>query len=107
MGWFDRVKGLLGSSASRAAGAYAAKKAVEKAKGAAASLGEDFLTFAEGELEAAEGERDTREDVVERVRADAQAEREARREARVEREARARRELAALKEAYAQERESD
>jgi hypothetical protein len=107
LGWLDRWRGLLRSSATQAAGAYAAKKAVEKAKGAAASLGEDFLTFAEGELEAAEGERDAREDVVERVRADAESERENRREARIEREARARRELAALKEAYAQERESD
>ena len=107
MGWLDKWLGKLRSSATKAAGEYAAKKALDKAKGSVEALGEDFLQFAEGELEAAEKERDASQDVVERVRTQAEEEHRDRKAARVEREERARRELAALKAAHAKEEESD
>ena len=107
MGWFDKFLGAARSAAAKEVGKYAAKKAIDKAKGSVESIGEDFLQFAEGELEAAEEARGTREEVVERVKAQAEAERQARKRARADREQRARDELAALKAAYARDQESD
>jgi len=97
--WLKRLR----SSATRAAGEYAAKKAVEEARGRAEALREEL--FPDGDPELAEGE--VRSEVVERVRAHAEAERRDRKAARIEREARAVRELAALKEAHAKDSERD
>ncbi len=106
MSWFEKVFGTMRSTAAKEAGKYAAKKAIQKAKGRVEALGEDLRQFADGEP--AEEEPGTQDDeVVERVRAQAQEEHRARKQARVDREQQARDELAALKAAYAEERESD